>query len=68
VPATGIPFNTTVVQVNAAIKQLANQNGYLVVDYYTPLLNDPQDFPDGLHPNAAGYAIMEQALAGVVSR
>jgi lysophospholipase L1-like esterase len=68
VPANGVPFNTTVVQVNAAIKQLATQNGWLVVDYYTPLLAHPADFPDNLHPNAAGYAVMEAALAGVVSR
>jgi hypothetical protein len=66
--ATGIPFNTTVQQVNAGIKQLAIENGWLVVDYYTPLVNYPQDFVDGLHPNAAGYAVMEAALAGVVSR
>jgi len=66
VPANGVPFNTTVVQVNAGIKQLAIENGWLLVDYYTPLVGHPEDFPDGLHPNAAGYAVMEAALAGVV--
>ncbi len=66
--ATGVPFNTTVVQVNALIKQTAIQNGWLVVDYYTPMSGHPEYFVDGLHPNSAGYAVMEQALAGVVSR
>ena len=29
-----------------AIAQLAAQHGYLVVDYYTPLVSHPEDFPD----------------------
>jgi len=66
--ATGVPFNTTVAQVNAGIRQLAIENGWLVVDYYTPMAGHPEYFPDGLHPNATGYAVMEAALAGVVSR
>jgi len=68
VPSTGIPFNTTVVQVNALIQQTAIENGWLVVDYYTPMAGHPEYFNDGLHPNATGYAVMEKALAGVVSR
>lgn len=59
-------LDPTVVTVNAAIAQLAQQNGWLVVDYHTPLVNHPEDFPDGVHPNTAGYAIMEQALSAVV--
>ena len=59
-------LNSGIVSANAAIAQLAAQHGYLVVDYYTPLAGHPEDFPDGIHPNAAGYALMEQALSGVV--
>ena len=51
---------------NAAIVQLAKQHGYLLVDFYTPLVAHPEDLPDGVHPNAAGYALMETALSGVV--
>jgi lysophospholipase L1-like esterase len=67
-PATsnGVDLNATIATVNAAIIQLAAQHGYLLVDYNTPLTGHPEDFPDGLHPNAAGYALMEKALAGVV--
>ena len=59
-------LNPNIIAANAAIAQLAAQQGYLVVDYYTPLAGHPEDFPDGIHPNAAGYAVMEQALSGVV--
>jgi lysophospholipase L1-like esterase len=59
-------MNPNIVAANAAIAQLAAQHGYLVVDYYTPLANHPEDLPDGVHPNAAGYAVMEQALSAVV--
>ncbi len=69
-PATynGVDLTPTVNAVNAAIIQLATQHGYLLVDYNTPLLGHPEDFVDGIHPNAAGYALMEKALAGVVLR
>jgi hypothetical protein len=59
-------LNPAILSANSAIAQLAAQHGYLVVDYYTPLAGHSEDFPDGIHPNAAGYAIMEQALSGVV--
>jgi hypothetical protein len=41
--------------------------GYLLVDYYTPLSGTLRTkFVNGIHPNAAGYAVMEKALSGVV--
>ncbi|HET6178086.1 MAG TPA: hypothetical protein VFE61_14200 [Candidatus Sulfotelmatobacter sp.] len=46
--------------------QLALQQGYLLVDYFTPMSGHPEFFPDGIHPNAAGYAVMEKALSAVV--
>ena len=63
---TSASFNPSIVSANSAIAQLAAQHGYLVVDYYTPLVSHPEDFPDGIHPNAAGYAIMEAQLSAVV--
>jgi lysophospholipase L1-like esterase len=52
--------------VNSAIIALAARDGYLLVDYNTPMVGHPEYFVDGVHPNAAGYAVMEKALAGVV--
>jgi lysophospholipase L1-like esterase len=62
----GTDLNPQVTAANNAIAQMAAQNGYLIVDYYTPLFGHPEDFIDGIHPNPAGYTIMEQALAAVV--
>ena len=59
-------LNANIISVNAAIAQLAAQHGYLLVDYYTPLAGHPEDLPDGIHPNATGYSVMEKALSGVV--
>jgi GDSL-like Lipase/Acylhydrolase family len=59
-------LNPAIISANATIVQLATQHGYLLVDYYTPLAAHPEDFPDGIHPNAAGYVLMEKALSAVV--
>jgi lysophospholipase L1-like esterase len=40
-----------------------------VVDYFTPMVGHPESFQsDGIHPNSAGYAVMEAALAAVVKK
>ena len=54
--------------VNDAIAALAEERGYLLVDYYTPMAGHPEYFLDGLHPNSIGYAVMETALWEVVVR
>jgi lysophospholipase L1-like esterase len=59
-------LNPNIISANAAIAQMAAQNGYLVVDYYTPMAGHPEYFSDGIHPNASGYVVMEQALSSVV--
>ncbi len=67
-PATsgGVDLSTTVSKVNAAILDLGAEHGDLVVDYFTPLLGHPEYFPDGVHPNPAGYSVMEKALSTTV--
>lgn len=72
---TGRP-PTKILALNAWIKAYAQREHLVYLDYYPALLDDRQalrkDFSDdGLHPNAAGYAVMaplaqraiEQALA-----
>ena len=56
------------VSLNAAIADFAMTNGYLLVDYYTPMFGHPEYFNDGVHPTAAGYAVMEAALSSVVEQ
>jgi lysophospholipase L1-like esterase len=50
-------------QLNDWIKHYAQSNGFVYLDYYSAMTNDQGGLdaavsPDGVHPNAAGYAIM----------
>jgi lysophospholipase L1-like esterase len=58
----------TVINYNAGIRSLAQSKGYLLIDYYDPLLGHPELFNDGVHPNAGGYVVMQTALSSVVTR
>jgi lysophospholipase L1-like esterase len=57
--------------LNAWIKDYATKNGFVYVDYYSPMVNDEGGLkkelsPDGVHPNAAGYNVMAPlAEAGI---
>ncbi|HKV24950.1 MAG TPA: SGNH/GDSL hydrolase family protein [Candidatus Acidoferrum sp.] len=49
--------------LNVWIKEYAQKHGLVYVDYYSPMVNEEGGLkkeysPDGVHPNAAGYAIM----------
>lgn len=57
---------------NDQIIQLAQQNGYLYADYYDEFLNQDGTgndslYLDGLHPNAAGYAVMWKVVAPLIN-
>jgi GDSL-like Lipase/Acylhydrolase family len=60
-------LNAEVVTFNAALINFAATNNYLLVDYYTPMARQPQYFnSDAIHPNAAGYTVMEAVLSSVL--
>ena len=44
------------------IREVARSTGSTLIDLHTPLLNQQVLFPDGLHPNNEGAAI----IAGIV--
>jgi lysophospholipase L1-like esterase len=63
--------------LNDWIKSYAHANGFVYLDYYTAMANaqgglDPSISPDGVHPNAAGYAIMaplaDKAIQQILAR
>lgn len=60
-----------IVALNKWFKAYAAQKGYVFVDYYTPMKDAEGGLPpalskDGVHPTAAGYAIMAPlAEAGI---
>ena len=61
-----------IIALNAWMKSYAEKNGFVYLDYYTPMLDDKGMLKkeltfDGLHPNDAGYEVMgplaEKAIA-----
>jgi lysophospholipase L1-like esterase len=60
----GLEPGPKIVALNAWIKDYAAKNGMVYLDYYSALVNDQMGMKkelsgDGVHPNKAGYAIME---------
>lgn len=53
-----------VVRLNAMLKDYANKNGIVYLDYFSSMADERKGLPqslsgDGVHPNLAGYKIME---------
>jgi lysophospholipase L1-like esterase len=44
------------------VRQVAQENGLPLIDTYTPLLNHPDYFVDGVHPNSEGAKAIAQAV------
>ena len=60
-----------IADLNEWLKSYAESKGYVYVDYYSAMKDDQNGLPkklspDGVHPNAAGHAIMEPLVeAGI---
>lgn len=54
-------------EVNPQIEKVARQMKCTVVDLYTPMKPHPDYLPDKVHPNAAGHALMADAVYKAVS-
>lgn len=48
------------------IDTIAAMTGATIVDFYAPLKDDPDMFPDGIHPNKAGHAKIAAILQPVI--
>jgi lysophospholipase L1-like esterase len=44
------------------IEQVANELDLPVIDVYTTLIDHPEYFPDGLHPNSQGASIIAEEI------
>lgn len=56
-----------IIEINEKIKELANQKGLIYLDYHTAMKDDNNGLNsvytyDGVHPNAAGYTVIEQVI------
>lgn len=69
-PAYGLQFdiNPEVIknEIIPLIKQVAREKGVMTVDLYTALSGRPELFPDLIHPNTAGAAIIAKTLHGAL--
>ncbi|RYG01077.1 MAG: acylhydrolase [Chitinophagaceae bacterium] len=62
-----------IISLNNAIIDYARAKKLTVLDYYTPLVDDrkgqkPELSLDGVHPNAAGYAIMARVTDELINK
>jgi acyl-CoA thioesterase-1 len=58
--------------LNAWMKDYAAKNGFVYVDYYSPMVNSEGGLkaelsPDGVHPNKAGYDLMAPLAEGGIA-
>jgi lysophospholipase L1-like esterase len=65
--------NPQVIEVNAWIKRYGQAAGVAVADYYSVLVDSDGELPpsltaDGIHPSAAGYALMAPVAAAAIAR
>jgi lysophospholipase L1-like esterase len=78
-PASDFPWRRglepaqKVIQLNKLLKEYAEKNKHLYVDYFSAMVNEKfglkEDLgTDGVHPNEAGYAIMEAILEKAISK
>lgn len=56
---------------NDALAAMAASEKFIVVDYFSPMINPDGSqngalFTDGTHPNAAGYAVMEAQVSPIL--
>jgi lysophospholipase L1-like esterase len=58
----GVNIDSYVQGVIPRIQEVANQTGVHLIDVYTPLLNHPEYFTDGLHPNSDGAKIIANII------
>jgi lysophospholipase L1-like esterase len=70
VPAYAVNFdiNPEVIknEIIPILKQVAREKGAMIVDLYTELSGRPDLFPDNIHPNAAGAALIARTLHGAL--
>ncbi len=70
VPAYSVQFdiNPDIIrtEIIPIIKAVAKEKGLMTVDLYSALSGRPDLFPDNIHPNAAGAAIIAKTLHGAL--
>jgi lysophospholipase L1-like esterase len=71
-PQTGQRSPEKIITVNAWMKDYAAKNGHVYLDYYSAMLDEQKMLKkeitaDGLHPNNAGYELMEPMVEKAIA-
>lgn len=69
----GIDPVQKIIDLNKWIKDFSNKNNFIYLDYYSAMVDERKGLPekyskDGVHPTAAGYAVMEPMAVKAISR
>src|SRR5690606_24276946 len=69
----GLKPNERIPALNKLLKDYANANGFLYLDYFSALADDRNGLPkkyanDGVHPTAEGYALMEPLVEAAIAK
>lgn len=78
-PANTIPWRhgiepaEKIIDLNKWIKDFAKKNNFIYLNYYSALVDEKKGLPakyskDGVHPTAAGFAVMEPLAVKAVSQ
>lgn len=70
---TGMNPNEKIPALNKIIKDYANQNDVIYLDYFSAMTDERNGLPekfsaDGVHPNADGYKIMEPLVEAAIKK
>lgn len=69
----GIDPVEKIIDLNKWIKEFAHKNGFIYLDYYSSMVDERKGLQkdltkDGVHPNLAGYKIMEPLAKKAISK
>ena len=64
----GITNTVLINDINPIIRQLATQKGLPLIDLAAPTATHAELFPDGVHPNDAGYMLVAQIMHDALLR
>jgi lysophospholipase L1-like esterase len=61
-----------ILALNTLIKDYADENNHIYVDYYSPMVDEKKGLKaeyseDGVHPNLSGYKVMEPLVEEAIS-
>ncbi len=69
----GLKPNEKIPALNSLLKEYTEANGHIYLDYFTAMADSRNGLPkkyaeDGVHPTAAGYAVMESMVEAAIKK